>query len=192
MGFDFRAIEENADLRKLNLACGQDVRPREANWINTDAISRNDVDKLDIFDLPWPFESASFDYVLAKHILEHVPHNVEKFGYERNFFLEFIEEIWRVLRPNGILHVEVPRGLSSMANAFDHKRIITPETFHAFFGSEWSYQTHCQFALVETTNSDTWRFKALRFLMRKGFSVDITHLRTGNQRFFLRKVVAEN
>ncbi len=44
-----------------------------------------------------PFRSASFDCVLATALLEHVPHPQR-----------VVREIHRVLRPHGVLYVEVP------------------------------------------------------------------------------------
>ncbi|HUW11362.1 MAG TPA: methyltransferase domain-containing protein, partial [Anaerolineae bacterium] len=129
-------------MTKLNLACGQDTRPVENNWLNVDSVAGTDVLQMDIFELPWPFESDRFDYILAKHVLEHVPHNIPKYGYEYNFLQLFVEEIWRVLKLGGMLDIEVPGGISSLANAMDHKRIITPESLHVFYGNdEWAFYT---------------------------------------------------
>ncbi|MGB8383693.1 MAG: class I SAM-dependent methyltransferase [Dermatophilaceae bacterium] len=52
----------------------------------------------DVLDMP--YDSASFDVVLASEILEHVPEDDEA-----------IAELVRVLRPGGVLAVTVPRWL---------------------------------------------------------------------------------
>jgi len=69
-----------------------------------------------------PFRDNSFDMVVAKHVLEHIV----------NFF-SVMEEIFRVLKPNGILKVWVPHFSSALAYANpDHKRYFTAGTFLYF------------------------------------------------------------
>lgn len=137
---DILRIYDDSSLMKLNLACGQDIRPIEKNWVNVDMEAGNNVLKMDIFKLTWPFESGSFHYILARHIMEHVPHNIPEYGYKTNFLQLFMEEIWRVMKVGAILEIEVPGGISSIANAMDHKRIFTPESLHVFYGNDkYSY-----------------------------------------------------
>jgi SAM-dependent methyltransferase len=177
---------------KLNLACGQDIRPIQKNWVNVDIVAGTNVLQMNIFELPWPFESDSFDYILARHVLEHVPYNIPKYGYEHNFLQLFMEEIWRVMKVGGILDIEVPGGISSLTNAMDHKRIITPESLHVFYGNDkYSYYTSCRFELVSVNQSEPFRFKILKVFAYEMFDIDITHLRSHTVRFFLRKLPPE-
>ncbi|MFM6279017.1 MAG: methyltransferase domain-containing protein, partial [Dolichospermum sp.] len=114
-----------------------------------DSIVDPEIHKTDIFDIPWDLNSNSFDYILARHVLEHVPHNIDKYNYEKNFMQLFMEEIWRVMKPGSILDIEVPGGLSSIARAIDHKRIITPQTFHIFYPDDkWGYYSKCRFEII--------------------------------------------
>jgi predicted SAM-dependent methyltransferase len=46
---------------------------------------------------PYPFNDDEFDLVYASHCLEHLDNPVK-----------IIEEIWRILRPNGMLILKVP------------------------------------------------------------------------------------
>jgi predicted SAM-dependent methyltransferase len=57
-------------MKRLNLGCGTDIR---AGWINLDRSALPGVDVAhDLEQLPLPFPSESFDYVLCEDVLEHV------------------------------------------------------------------------------------------------------------------------
>ncbi len=58
-----------------------------------------------------PFRSASFDFVVATAVLEHVPHPQR-----------VVREIHRVLRPQGVLYVEVPFLEGFHADPDDYQR----------------------------------------------------------------------
>ena len=183
------SIRQDPKLRKLNLGCGRDIRPPEMNWVNVDKANVPGVLELDIFALPWPLEADGFDYVLAKHVLEHVPHNIPEYGYEKNFLQSFMEEIWRVMKVGAILEVESPGGIASIVGAIDHKRIITPETFHVFYpGDRYDYYSTCRFDRAGVWRSEPLRFKVLRAFLKRAFGVDISSLSSRNVHFLLRKM----
>ncbi|HSE58233.1 MAG TPA: methyltransferase domain-containing protein [Nitrospiraceae bacterium] len=76
----------------------------------------------DLEELPWPFEADSFDEVHAYCVLEHLGRQ----GDYRSFFAHFYE-IWRVLKPGGILAAHCPSWKSEWAWADpSHTRIIAP------------------------------------------------------------------
>ena len=181
-------IQNNPKTKKMNLGCGQDVRSSTDGWLNVDAIEHPKIHKIDIFDIPWDLESSRFDYILAKHVLENVPHNIDKYGYEKNFMQLFMEEIWRVMKPDGILDIEVPGGLSSIAEAIDHKRIITPQTFHIFYpDDQWNYYGKFQFEVIYASG-EPLKFKLGKLVFQKLFGIDVTYLRSNNSRICLRKL----
>jgi len=83
--------------KTLNLGCG--------NWLIAGAVNldrvkhRPEVDIVhDLNDLPWPFESESFDFIAARAVLEHLRINL----------LESVGECWRILRPGGQLYLKLP------------------------------------------------------------------------------------
>ena len=79
---------------KLNLGCGHKKLP---GFVNVDlAGSDQDVD-LSVF--PWPWEDGAVDEIVASHILEH---------FSKEGGRTFIEECYRVLNGDGILHIAVP------------------------------------------------------------------------------------
>jgi len=83
-------------MKLLNLGCGG--RYHNA-WINLDFKSNND--NIISHDLctPLPFDDASMDVVYSSHVLEH---------FSKCFAPKFLEECYRVLKPNGIIRVVVP------------------------------------------------------------------------------------
>lgn len=81
----------------LNLGCGEDTIP---DATNVDVESLDGVDEVvDLDDIPWPWETASADRIVARHVIEHL---------ERP--LDAIHEAVRVLRPTGYLELTYPIG----------------------------------------------------------------------------------
>lgn len=80
---------------KLNLGCGNDIRP---GYINVDKFPASpDVVQANLPDLPFADDHA--DEVVLSHVLEH-------FGYADGEYL--CREIQRVLKPGGYALIEVP------------------------------------------------------------------------------------
>ena len=69
-----------------------------------------------------PFEAGTFDLVVCNHVLEHVPDDRRALG-----------EIGRVLRPDGVAIVQVPRA-TDLATTFEDPDATTPERRVAAFG----------------------------------------------------------
>jgi predicted SAM-dependent methyltransferase len=77
---------------KLNLGCSSNLR---TGFVNVDIVPPCD-ECVDLcFNWPWP--TSSIDYILAIDIIEHLPDKRHT-----------MNEIWRVLQPEGIAEIEVP------------------------------------------------------------------------------------
>ena len=80
-----------------------------------------------------PFSSESFDYVTAHDFLEHIPRVI--YMPQRRFpFVELMNEVWRVLRPNGLFLSSTP--IYPFAEAFrdpTHVNLMTSDTFTEYF-----------------------------------------------------------
>lgn len=78
---------------KLHLGCG----PKKLDgYVNVDAVGNPDkVCDLSVF--PWPFEDDSADEIFSEHFLEHVQ------DYDKT-----ILEMYRILKPDGLLRFRVP------------------------------------------------------------------------------------
>lgn len=102
----------------LNLGCGKTRLP---NSTGVDKYPVEDfVDVIHDLDvLPYPFEKNSVDEIHMYHVLEHLHDPIQK-----------MEELHRILKPNGILHIRVPH-FSSMG-AFSDITHIRPFGYISF------------------------------------------------------------
>lgn len=146
---------------KLNLGCGKIIMPKEDGWINIDKISLSGVDKvIDLFKFPWPFPDNYADYMIASHLVEHIPHQVYNSYVEtlddkgiRSYspgidpldgFFCFFREVHRILKPTGFITVICPHAWNTGA-VMDptHTRGIVPESFgylaQGAGGDNWDY-----------------------------------------------------
>lgn len=86
---------------------------------------------------PIPFEDNYFDYVSAFDFIEHIPRILPKDNTTRLPFVELMDEVWRVLKPDGVFYAVTP--VYPSAAAFQdptHVNIITKKTHKYFCGEE--------------------------------------------------------
>lgn len=69
-----------------------------AGWLETDIDPTGSIVYLDA-TRPYPFPDASFQYVFAEHMIEHVPREGARI---------LLDEVRRVLRPGGVLRLTTP------------------------------------------------------------------------------------
>jgi SAM-dependent methyltransferase len=87
----------------LNVGCSDSFYP-SPNVINLDIESKEGVNCVhDLTQLPLPFSDNTFDFILANHVLEHIPKWTETF-----------KDLIRILKVGGILEVWVPADGSSL------------------------------------------------------------------------------
>lgn len=132
--------------RSLNVGCGEDIRPPSEGWVNLDVIALPGVDVVhDLMEFPWPFDDNTFDYVLARHVMEHIPHRLP--GRAKDGFLLFMEELHRILKPGGRVEIFSPhhRSEDQLADP-THTRAIHPRNFEYFVpGTAFSYYSAARF-----------------------------------------------
>ena len=122
-------IELGCGLRKAEGAIGLDINPRS----DADVLCNLDSGNL-------PFRDSSIDKVLACDVLEHVDN-----------FVAVVEDIWRILKPGGILEVSAP--FMSSVNYFSdptHRRAFTSKSFDYF---------------IKGTTSSEYRYSDAEFLL---------------------------
>lgn len=89
----------SATPRRLNVGCGNDIRP---GWLNLDLVDYGGNTVCDLNRFPWPFPNSHFEEVYASHVLEHMAN-----------FNAVVTEIWRVSKPGALFVVRVPFFLST-------------------------------------------------------------------------------
>jgi len=113
-------MKKEKPLKILNIGCG-DKPMKKA--INLDWIKIPGVDIVhNIEKTPWPFKKDEFDEIYAYNVLEHV-----------NNFIEIMEEIHRILKPNGRVIISGPYYMHK--DTFTdptHKRGFTTKSFQYF------------------------------------------------------------
>ena len=124
----------------------------EAGWVNVDRHLHPGIqEQVDLFRFPWvrssngsPWNDDTVDEIYCSHIIEHVPHEARLAdglpGATAARYRELVErldgwfmffyECWRILKPDGRVHVVAPFGLSQ-AGVSDptHTRLIVPGSF---------------------------------------------------------------
>ena len=97
-----QVLKDNSGIR-LDIGCGAN---KQGGFVGLDI---RDVDGVDIVhdfeDMPWPLPDACVLVAMASHVLEHV--SPAKFG-----FINFMNEVWRVLKPGAEFAIVVPHGSS--------------------------------------------------------------------------------
>jgi SAM-dependent methyltransferase len=123
----------------INLGCG---RTRIPGSIGVDQVLiPGFVDVVqNLNELPYPFEDNSADEVHFYHVLEHLDDPLKK-----------LEEIHRILKPDGILHLRCPHFSSNGAfTDITHKRPFSVFSFDVFEkGSYHSFYTEARFSILK-------------------------------------------
>jgi len=138
-------------MKKVNLGCGKDILP---GWVNVDKLKNDGVDICwDLNKFPYPFTDNSVDYVLMKHVLEHL-----------DDVIRVIEEVYRILKPYGQVEIIVP--YFRHKNAFTdptHKHFFTEDSMNYFTDSAFfNFYTRARFKIIEFEK--TWRGKKIPIL----------------------------
>ena len=85
----------------VNIALGGGATAAKS-FINVDMKPHPNVDIVhDLEDIPWPFPSNCANLLVASHLVEHI--NPVKSG-----FIKFMNEAWRILKPDGQFMIATP------------------------------------------------------------------------------------
>jgi len=106
-------------LKILNLGCGLNKLP---GAVNLDIDQRFKPDIVHDLEQPLPFKDNTFQVIQAYHVLEHI-HNLK----------QLMAELWRVLKPSGLLRIKVPPRDHAVAYQDPtHVRYFDLDTFDYF------------------------------------------------------------
>jgi len=130
---------------KLDLGCGLN---KKEGFIGVDYSSKVNPDiVMNLLKFPWKeWEDSSVDEIHTSHFIEHIPDcyisPIGEYKFvpdeeDKDLFCCFIDECYRVLKPEGILSVFCPNARSNRAfQDSSHRRFIVAEAF-LYFNKEW-------------------------------------------------------
>lgn len=131
-------------LTKLNMGAGTDIR---VGYINHDIAPLSGIDCVhDLNVYPWPWHDASFEQIVANDVIEHL-----------DDFMKAMEELHRILKPEGRIKLSVPYWNSWCAHADPtHHRGFHELTFRFFdpespYCKARPYYTNARFKIIEET-----------------------------------------
>lgn len=117
----------------LNLGSGVDLRK---GFVNLDKADIEYIENIEFiqwdfeydrnFGFLLPFPHSAFDYILARDVLEHVPHRVP--GDRGEFFFQLVDDMLRISKHGAIWEIISPCRPDSMG-APGHTRLIDESTF---------------------------------------------------------------
>jgi len=137
-------------IKILDLGCGKNkIKVPNAKVIGLDIVKHHAVDVVhDLTKFPYPLEDKEFDEVHASHVLEHIEHNKD--------FFKLMEEVYRILKTNGLFIIRVPFWKSYMSYGFpEHTRFFGIRYFNYFDHSlpresgHLSRFSKCNFKVIE-------------------------------------------
>lgn len=118
-----------------------------------------------------PFENDSFDVVTAYDFVEHIPPVMYINGKKRNCVIELFNEVYRVLKDNGLflLYIPVYPNITCFQDP-THSFIWTLESKNYFSGDYYGFHDHyghtSNFVCISQTEDDighvTVKFKAYK------------------------------
>ena len=86
---------------RLDIGCGENKQP---GFIGIDYRKLPGVDIVhDLEKFPWPIKSNSVLIAIASHVVEHIQPT-------HGIFIDFMNEVWRVLVPDGEFAIVTPYG----------------------------------------------------------------------------------
>jgi len=136
------APREIQHLSKLNIGCGNDIRP---DFVNLDVAALPGVDVVcDLEHYPWQFEDNRFEEIILINVLEHLSDTIA-----------MMEELWRIAKPGAKVVVRVPYwNCVHAASDPTHKKQFSQFSMNFFDpstkqGKERPYYSKARFAVSQ-------------------------------------------
>lgn len=107
---DISALLKEAAGIQLDIGCGANKQP---GFVGLDIQELPGVDIVhDFYVMPWPLPDTCAIRAIASHIVEHIPPVAVGPNGTRFLFIEFMNEVWRILKPGGQFALALPYWLS--------------------------------------------------------------------------------
>lgn len=116
---------------RLDIGCGAN---KQANFIGIDVQELPGVDIVhDVNIHPWPLPDECAILAMCSHLVEHIPPVSFKANGRTWFpFIEFMNEVWRLLKPEGQFAISCPHGWSP-------GQLQDPTHCHMLNENTWAY-----------------------------------------------------
>lgn len=108
-----------------------------------------------------PFDDNKFEEIECSHTLEHIQLNED--------FIFVMNEIYRVLKPEGMVHIEVPHKDSDAAyESIEHTRFFDRHSFMNFYHNPYHKEMgYPLFKAVDVINGNHLGQKSLKVILQK-------------------------
>lgn len=133
-------LPEVNNKKSLDIGCGlQPKNPFNAKFLHgvdvrDDLTHEFEIKEANLITQKLPYPNNEFDFVTAFDFIEHIPRIVLDKGKAKYPFIELMNEIYRVLKPNGLFLHQTPAYPSSCVfQDPTHVNIITENTFPSYF-----------------------------------------------------------
>lgn len=123
---------------KLDLCCGDN---KKEGFFGIDIAQTPSVDAvMDLTKYPWDIASESADEINCSHYIEHIPHDIKNPNDSRDGFIQFFDEVYRILKPGGKVTIVAPYYTSIRAFGDPtHVRYIGEWSFY-YLSKDWIKQ----------------------------------------------------
>jgi len=120
---------------KIDLGCGDN---KKEGFKGIDIAQTPSTDYVvDLTKYPWNIESNSAQEVHCSHYIEHIPHDIKNPDDTRDGLIQFMDEVYRILKPGGKFTIVCPYYTSIRAFGDPtHVRYIGEWSFY-YFNKEW-------------------------------------------------------
>ena len=120
---------------KIDLACGNS---KKEGFLGVDIVKTDSTDMIfSLQEYPWPIESDSVDEINCSHYVEHIPHDIKNPNDSRDGFIQFFDELYRIMKPGGKAIITTPYYTSMRAfQDPTHQRFIGEASFY-YVNKEW-------------------------------------------------------
>lgn len=120
-------------MRFADLGCGANKQGKD--WFGIDYRKLPGVDLVqDLESFPWGVPSETFNTVVANHVVEHIQP-------AHGIFLSWMNEVWRILKPDGEFLISAPYATSpGMFRDPTHCNFVNEETWSYFDNDDTFYR----------------------------------------------------
>jgi SAM-dependent methyltransferase len=113
-------------LLKLDLGAGENVKE---GFLGVDFYANHGCRKVNLLKFPWPWKANSVEEVFCSHFFEHVPNRLR---------IQFMDEVWRILIPEGKATFVTPYWSSPRAiQDPTHEWPPIAEQSYLYFNKKW-------------------------------------------------------